>query len=883
VLDGRGQNFRHRLYPEYKANRQATPEPLSAQIGPLCSLIRSLGLPLVVSEDCEADDCIASLARRFSASRPVCILGADKDLRQCLSPKVSLWDPAGKEDHLLTLDDFVREQGFGPERWPDYQALVGDSSDNIPGISGIGPKAASSLLREFTGLEDIFGRLEAVPPALRKKLAGQKDLAFLSRELTTLQENRCPEIRLEDLLLTAPREQELLPLLRTYELRSLEREFLSIRRLDRLALEKGYAAGSGPAPRLGQAFQNEQNSHAATVTSTSPPVPAVSPLIPAGPPDLPAPPFPTNPEERYVPDARTPDLSQGRQGSLFEQSAFIPAARPEPPRWRQKTDLPPGTPLALLPWREASGSGQDRRLLLGDGQREFICSDADGTLFPGLLEDLASRPVLVAPGFKHLCETCPELRRLPVARVFDPSLAAWLISPEEYDYAFSRLSLRWGEGESRPGALPSALALALKKNLEVQLKAHELDELLRDMEMPLIPVLLDMQRHGLGINLAAFKAFLDESQTELDRLTNDIYMAAGREFNIRSARQLGEVLYSLLDLPKARKTAGGQISTAVDALEKLQGRHPIIRLILDYRKLEKLRSTYLEPLPRLADAHGRLHTSFNQNSTATGRLSSSAPNLQNIPVRGPQGGRMRACFTAAPGQLLVSADYSQIELRVLAHLSQDPTLLEAFRRGEDIHSRTAALLFDLPPEKISPDQRRSAKTINFGLIYGMGAQKLAQDLGVGLKESKAFIARYFERLGALRRYFERVEQRAREYGFVHTMAGRRRFCPDILSENQQLRSQARRQAINTCIQGSAADIIKLAMLAVAEDRDLQRLQARLILQIHDELLLECPAEAAPEAGARVAGLMAGVRPGGQSLSIPLAVDSGWGRTWSDAH
>ncbi|MCL1889925.1 MAG: DNA polymerase, partial [Desulfovibrionaceae bacterium] len=697
VLDGRGRNFRHRLYPEYKANRQVTPEPLSAQIGPLCALIRSLGLPLVISEDCEADDCIASLARRFSDARPVCILGADKDLRQCLSSKVSIWDPAGKEDRLLTLEDFVREQGFGPERWPDYQALVGDSSDNIPGISGIGPKAASSLLREFTGLEDIFGRLEAVPPALRKKLEGQKDLAFLSRKLTTLQENRCPEIRLEDLRLTAPIEQELLPLLRTYELRSLEREFLSIRRLDRLALEKDGTSGSGTAPRLGQAFHGGPNSPAAYVASAAPPAPSdptVPPPIPAAPPETPVPP---NLEKRYAPDAWTPDLSQARQGILFEQAAFIPDARPEPAQWRKKTDLPPDAPLALLPWREAGGSGQDKRLLLGDGQREFICSDAEGTLAPGLLEDLASRPALVAPEFKRLCETCPELRRLPVAGIFDPSLAAWLINPEEYDYAFSRLILRWGEGESRPGTLPSALALDLKKNLEVQLKANELDKLLLNMEMPLIPVLLDMQRRGLGIDLAAFKTFLDESQAELDRLTNGIYTSAGREFNIRSARQLGEVLYSLLDLPKARKTAGGQISTAVDALEKLQGRHPIIRLILDYRKLEKLRSTYLEPLPRLADAQGRLHTSFNQNSTATGRLSSSSPNLQNIPVRGSQGGRMRACFTAAPGQLLVSADYSQIELRVLAHLSQDPTLLEAFRRGEDIHSRTAALLFDLPP------------------------------------------------------------------------------------------------------------------------------------------------------------------------------------------
>ncbi|MDR2504422.1 MAG: DNA polymerase I [Deltaproteobacteria bacterium] len=876
VLDGRGPNFRHRLYADYKANRQSTPEPLAAQIAPLCAAIRALGLALIVSEDCEADDCIASLAWRFNPSMPVTILGADKDLRQCLGPRVSIWDPAGKEGKLLTLRDFEREQGFAPEYWPDYQALLGDASDNIPGVPGIGPKGANTLLREFRGLEDIFSRLTAVPPPLRKKLEGQAERAYLARELTRLQRDRCPEVDLDALRPLPPQEKELLALLRAHELSSLEREFLSMRRMDSMAAEK---KGFSRNPELGAAFRHDPTPTAPQRGASSQEPSAEAPR-------------PQKTEEERTPAAASspcPNLNQSRQDTLLSvlQTPAIPNAE-SLPVMADAADLPEAESLALLP---LSGAERSARLFISDGRRELLCSHADASgaaLVPGLAEALASRPRLrlVVPEFKRRCEEFPALRRIPLERVFDPSLAAWLLSPEEYDYSFGHLLRRWGQELEQSGASPArpgALALALRDIMEQKLESRHQHNLLREMEMPLIPVLLDMQEAGLGIDRAAFKNFLDESQAELESLTKNIHAAAGREFNIRSTRQLGDVLYALLELPKARKTAGGQLSTAVDALEKLQGRHPIVQLILDYRRLEKLRSTYLEPLPRLADAQDRLHTSFNQSATATGRLSSSAPNLQNIPVRGPQGMRMRACFTAAPGKLLVSADYSQIELRVLAHLAHDPTLLEAFRRGEDIHSRTAALLFDLPAEKISPDQRRSAKTINFGLIYGMGAQKLAQDLGISMKEAKEFIARYFERLEALRAYFDRTEQDAGRDGFVSTMTGRRRFCPDILSANRQLRSQARRQAINTCIQGSAADIIKMAMLAVAEDAELRALGARLVLQIHDELLLECPSEHARKAGERLAAIMSGVTPGGRPLSVPLAVDYGCGSTWAEAH
>ena len=472
----------------------------------------------------------------------------------------------------------------------------------------------------------------------------------------------------------------------------------------------------------------------------------------------------------------------------------------------------------------------------------------------------------------------------------DLGVAAYLLNPEENDYGWPRLSARWGavlrhelegRGETAPG--PARLGLAMARLFGQRLEKDGLLELFRRLEMPLLPVLAGMEQTGVAIDAAAFRAFLDDVQGRLDQLTAHVYELAGTQFNIRSAQQLGDVLFNGLGLPAPRKTKGGQASTSQQTLEKLAGQHPVVDSILQYRKLEKMRSTYLDPLPRLVDPQGRIHTTFNQKATATGRLSSSNPNLQNIPVRGPLGKRMRSCFIAGPGRLLVSADYSQVELRVLAHVSQDPALLEAFRNGEDIHARTAALVYDLPPDQVSPDQRRNAKTINFGLIYGMGAQKLAQELKIGTAQARDFIARYFERLQGLKAFYEGVEASARKHGFVTTLGGRRRLLPDINAASGQAAALARRQAINTVIQGSAADIIKLAMLAVARDGRLRELDARLLLQVHDELLLEVPADAAEEAGTLVARLMQDVCPGGRELSVPLLVDWGTGHDWGAAH
>ncbi len=863
-LDGRGPSFRKDIYAPYKANRSATPEPLVQQLPAIGELLRRLGLPVIVSQGVEADDCLASLARRFRDERQVVIVGSDKDLRQCLHENVVLWDPALKDEKIVTLQSFREETGMEPAAWPDYQALIGDSSDNIPGIPKIGPKTAQELFQSFSSLEEIFGRLPAVPPKIRSKLEGREQDALTYRRLTTLKTDACLDIGLEDIKTAEPDIEAAVNFMQEYELRTLARELDSMGRAGVFSRKNAFpdaaARADGPQPaRAG----------------------ARAKAAPAAKPDLAA--KAENAEEKQAglfeadsPTARPRSAAQPEaliQADLFSQTL----AGPEFATAETLAGLPGiGDCLALIPMP----SGM------------LAASTAWERIYTGPLDELAEfisgikGLTLVTPDLKELLHELPSLNARGHVRCFDLKLAAYLLNPEDRSYSWQHIAERWGGPSGSKfyaSSHPGLLALDLAAYFKERMAAAELAEVCETLEIPLAPVLLAMEKRGITIDHKAFAGFLDEVQKELDRLTENIYRAAGQTFNIRSASQLSDILFTVLGLPKAGKTGKGAASTSQEALEKLQGKHEIIDLLLDYRKLEKLRSTYLEPLPKLADAQNRIHTTFNQTATATGRLSSSNPNLQNIPVRGAFGGRMRACFTAAPGKALVSADYSQIELRILAHLSQDPTLLDAFAKDEDIHKRTAGLIFDVPTSEVTAEQRRNAKTINFGLIYGMGAQKLARELGISMAQAKEFMERYFSRLKKLKEFYDQVEKDAREHGFVTTMSGRRRFTPDIESANNQLRSQARRQAINTRIQGSAADIIKLAMIAVEDDAELNALEARLLLQIHDELVLEAPVRNAEAAGKRLAAIMSAISPGREALSVKLLVDWGFGANWNEAH
>ena len=854
VQDGKGPNFRHEIFPLYKANRDATPEDLVRQLDPIQRMVRALGLRLEVSQGCEADDCIASLAARFAGEHPVIIVSGDKDLKQCLGPNVYMWDPASKEEKLVSEADFTAESGVTPGQWPDVQALIGDTSDNIPGVPGIGPKTARQIFSICPSLEDIRDHFVLLPPKLQAKLQEHLENMFIWRQLTTLSREACPGVTLDDLRVRPLDAATCALLTEEFELFALRRELAA---LDRL--------------QAAEADLPEEFLDAGSIREDARPA--------AG-------------KKAAAEQASLPLAQPARSGRATSQMSLLDAMPQESaPALDDVSALPDcGDARVALIWAH------------GDREAPYLAVEgADGGSLgewqwtgpvAELARWLAPARTLVTADLKGLLTSAPCWQFLVgrAADCIDLGVAAYLLNPEENDYGWPRLSARWGavlrhevenRGETAPG--PARLGLAMAQLFEQRMEKDGLLELFRRLEMPLLPVLAGMEQSGVAIDAAAFRAFLDDVQGQLDQLTAHVYELAGTQFNIRSAQQLGDVLFNGLGLPAPRKTKGGQASTSQQTLEKLAGQHPVVDSILQYRKLEKMRSTYLDPLPRLVDPQGRIHTTFNQKATATGRLSSSNPNLQNIPVRGPLGKRMRSCFIAGPGRLLVSADYSQVELRVLAHVSQDPALLEAFRNGEDIHARTAALVYDLPPDQVSPDQRRNAKTINFGLIYGMGAQKLAQELKISTTQAKDFIARYFERLQGLKEFYEGVEASARKHGFVTTLGGRRRLLPDINSASGQAAALARRQAINTVIQGSAADIIKLAMLAVARDERLRELDARLLLQVHDELLLEVPADAAEEAGALVARLMQDVCPAGKELSVPLLVDWGTGHDWGAAH
>ena len=818
LMDGKGKTFRNDLYEEYKANRPAMPEPLAQQIEPVQQGVELLGLKLMVSDGVEADDCICALAQKYKAERPVIILASDKDLKQCLDENVVMVSQHGRKETIYTLEGFREKEGMEPTTWPDFQALIGDSADNIPGIPKVGPVTARKIFAE-TGptLEDLRENYTRLPEKLREKVEPELDNVFTYRELTRMKADCC-DVPLDDFALNPVDADALLAFLEEYELRSLKRIV--------------------PAP----------TSKVTAAPSTK--------------------------------KAGKPATADGML-SLFGDAAPAPK-KDTAPLEATETDMVGDLPS--LAGEDIGLTFEDGAFYIGFEGKEYRYTGP----IPDLIRALEHTSIIATPSLQELLRLDEGWDYILSSQWFDLSLAAYLLDPEARNYSWDRLRQSiFQDGRSEfadaaeslhPQAKGTA-ALAYMRGIENQIRQAHLGKLMGDLEQPLIPALVSMEKAGIGVDLDAFKDFLDDVAGQLSALTRSIIEHAGEEFNIRSSQQLASVLFDKLEIKAGAKTSTGQRSTANQVLEKIRDAHPIVEDILEYRMLEKLRSTYLEPLPKLVDDASRLHTHFNQLATATGRLSSSKPNLQNIPIRGKYGPRMRSCFTATQGNLLAAADYSQIELRVLAHFSKDPELLDAFRNDEDIHTRTAALIMDKTAEEVQDDERRNAKTINFGLIYGMGVQKLARELKIKQTEAKEFTERYFEKLATLKKYYESVVKDAEEHGFVTTLAGRRRLLPELHSRNNMQASEARRQAVNTVIQGTAADIIKMAMVAAHKDKKLKELGARIILQVHDELIIEAPEATIEEAGKRLVEIMQGAA----DLDVPLKVDMGIGKNWAEAH
>jgi DNA polymerase-1 len=766
VFDAKAPSFRHEAYEGYKAGRAPTPEDFPRQLALIKELVDLLGLVRLEVPGYEADDVLASLAKKAEKEGyEVRILTADKDLYQLLSDRIHVLHPEG---YLITPAWLWEKYGLRPDQWADYRALTGDESDNLPGVKGIGEKTARKLLEEWGSLEALLKNLDRLRPAIREKILAHMDDLKLSWDLAKVRTDLPLEVDFAKR--REPDRERLRAFLERLEFGSLLHEFG--------LLESPKALEEAPWPPPEGAFVG-------FVLSRKEPMWA----------DLLA-------------------LAAAREGRVHRA--------PEPYK-------------ALRDLKEARG------LLAKD------------------LSVLALREGLgLSPGD-------------------DPMLLAYLLDPS--NTTPEGVARRYGGEWTEEAGERAALSERLFANLWGRLEGEErLLWLYRELERPLSAVLAHMEATGVRLDVAYLRALSLEVAEEIARLEAEVFRLAGHPFNLNSRDQLERVLFDELGLPAIGKTEKtGKRSTSAAVLEALREAHPIVEKILQYRELTKLKSTYIDPLPDLIHPKtGRLHTRFNQTATATGRLSSSDPNLQNIPVRTPLGQRIRRAFIAEEGWLLVALDYSQIELRVLAHLSGDENLIRVFQEGRDIHTETASWMFGVPREAVDPLMRRAAKTINFGVLYGMSAHRLSQELAIPYEEAQAFIGRYFQSFPKVRAWIEKTLEEGRRRGYVETLFGRRRYVPDLEARVKSVREAAERMAFNMPVQGTAADLMKLAMVKLFPR--LEEMGARMLLQVHDELVLEAPKERA-EAVARLAKeVMEGVYP----LAVPLEVEVGMGEDWFSA-
>jgi DNA polymerase-1 len=870
-----GDSFRTTVYPEYKSTREKLDDELQADfdrsVERIEQLLGAFRVPVVSVPGYEADDVIGSLSRLgVERGWQVVVVSGDKDFYQLIRPGVALLNPgrggpAAVDEVWVDETNAAERLGVPPSQVVDYLALVGDASDNIPGVKGIGPKGAIELLQEFGSLEAILGRVpEVKSKRAREALERHAEDARLSRELVTIRDNVAVELDESALSEGEPDHALLLKLCGELEFYSL------VKRLE--GADAGTMAGNPPP--------------GATAPGTAAPsstAPALSPVVVLDDPaDIPA------------------LVERLRRAPLVALDAETSSIEPH------DAELI-GLSLAATPdevWYLPFGHRPAAGALAAPAPVTNLPSLRDPRLAP--LVALLSDPAVLKAGhnIKYDWQVLRQAGVELAGVTYDSMLASFVLDPGRRSHGIDTLSLEHlgrgmrqysdltgkGRGQIPFAEVPvadaaaycgadGATVLALQEFFEPSLREMGLAPLLRDLEMPLVPVLVDMEWVGIAIDRPLFARISVELARDLMQLELRISQAAGVSVNLNSPKQLAALLFEKLQLPTLKRTKTGP-STDADVLDELaQMGHEVPARILEYREVQKLKSTYVDVLPsRINPATGRIHTSFNQTGAATGRLSSSEPNLQNIPVRTPRGEEIRKGFVPGPGFRFVVADYSQIELRLMAHLSEDPAFIQAFRSGGDIHRQTASLIFGVPLDQVTMEMRARAKTINFGTIYGQGAFALSRQLGITQDEAKAFIARYFERFAGVRAYLDLQVKLAREHGYVETLFGRRRYIPEIKDKNFNLRAFAERTAQNSPLQGSAADLIKIAMVRIHDALKAQRSEGRILLQVHDELLLEAPEGEADAVAALVKGHMEGAA----TLKVPLVVDVGTGANWFDA-
>ncbi len=858
------KTFRHEMDPEYKATRSAMPDELVPQVADVKALCRAMGLAVVEEPGFEADDLIGTLARKGAAAGlRVEVVSADKDLFQLVrGDEVAVWHPV--HERLLDAAGVAGLFGAPPERVTDVLGLMGDASDNIPGVRGIGEKGAKELVASFGPLEEIYAHLDELKGKRREALEAGKGDAFRSRELATVRRDApVPGGESGESLLSAfglpPEDPERVAALAAFY------EELGFSRLRKELLD---GAGAGPVDIAGSL----------AAVDTGAPVTVATAVESRA--DLPA--WETAPAALEAFAARA--ASAGRVGLHVECAP----GRPFPPEpIALVAALPDGACLAAPLAGDGAEAGRAflARLLAHEGvevaahesKRLHLAASALGLDPPRRVFDAMLAAYVDGPGL-HAHDLAGDARAL-LGR--DPSAV-----PSPKDVAGSDafetpavLATEAGRAYLAPRAL---LPLELREALLPRLSARPASlRVYEEIELPLVPVLARMELAGIAVDPATLAALSVDLGARLSGLEREIHSAAGEAFNVGSPLQLGRVLFEKLKYPALKKTAKTKsYATGSEVLEELSARGfgPLPGLVLEWRELSKLKGTYVDALPRHVAKDGRIHTRFDQAVAATGRLSSNDPNLQNIPVRTEAGRAIRKAFVSPPGRLLVTADYSQVELRLLAHLSGDAALIETFRRGEDIHRATAAKIFGIHPGLVSPDQRRGAKTINFGILYGMGPFALAGQLGVPQGEAKSFIAAYFQQFPSIRACLDGILAQARETGATETILGRLRPIPGIADRNHAVRANAERMAMNAPFQGSAADLIKKAMVVLDARLSAEVPSARMLLQVHDELVLECDAADAP----RVAALARETMEGVAALAVPLTVDTASGANWAAA-
>ena len=877
VFDAKGGTFRDDLYAEYKANRPSMPDDMRVQIEPLHQSVIALGFPLLCVDGVEADDVIGTLARSSAAAnRPVIISTGDKDMAQLVDGHITLVNTMTGSS--MDVEGVKEKFGVAPEQIIDYLALMGDSSDNIPGVPGIGPKTASGLLVGVNGgLTELYAQLDIVPTlpirgakTLPAKLEEHKEMAFLSYQLATIKVDVPLDIGLDDLQMGTEDPEKL------YELYSLL-EFKSwLNDLQRDAKRIELSAAAEPEP-LADLF-SAANAEAPAVTSET----RYETVLDQARFDVWL--EKLNNAKLFAFDTETTgiDAQQAQLVGLSfavqaNEAAYIPLTHSYigvPEQLDRDTVLRALKPILEDPNKLKVGQHAkfDMNILancaIGGDQANGIT--VRGVAFDTMLESY----VLNSTATRHDMDSL-ALKYLDHTTVSFQDIAG----KGAKQLTFDQIALE----QAGPYAAEDAdITLRLHQALFEKLTAiPSLASVLTDIEIPLVPVLARIERQGAFVDAALLGVQSIELGDKMVALEREAFEIAGEEFNLGSPKQLGTILYEKLGLPVLKKTAKGQPSTAEEVLAKLaEDDYRLPKVLMEYRSMSKLKSTYTDRLPEQINPRtGRIHTSYHQAVASTGRLSSSDPNLQNIPVRTAEGRRIRQAFVAPAGYKLLAADYSQIELRIMAHLSRDEGLMNAFRHNLDVHTATAAEVFKVELADVTSDQRRSAKAINFGLIYGMGAQKLGKDIGVDTKTAKAYIDTYFARYPGVRQYMDRTRAQAADQGYVETFFGRRLYLPEINSNKPQERAAAERTAINAPMQGTAADIIKKAMVAVDNWLATSGLDAKVILQVHDELVLEVREDLVEQVSEEIRLHMSGAA----KLDVPLLVEVGVGNNWDEAH